>query len=148
MELCTSKQERLIRVLVEFKSVNQSESCLLKPRELEIGPYKIQGLSHKISLQSALGLCFPFCQMQPEQTNFNAHQFIQCPKMSYTMNVEEMLTQQMYLKTRPKTPEKTQKGRQCAVLTYMKSHNFQVADRPKRNYQLSQQLTCKCQKFY
>ena len=36
MELCTNIQERLIGVLVELKSVNQSESCLLKPRE--IGP--------------------------------------------------------------------------------------------------------------
>ena len=39
MELCTSKQERLIGVLVELKSVNQSESYLLKSRELEIDPY-------------------------------------------------------------------------------------------------------------
>ena len=41
MELCTSKQHRLIRVLVDIKSVNQSESCLLtvlKPKELEFGP--------------------------------------------------------------------------------------------------------------
>jgi len=45
MELCTSKQEHLIGVLVELKSVNLSESCLLKPKELEISPY-IRKVNH------------------------------------------------------------------------------------------------------
>ena len=58
MKLCTNKQERLIRVLVELKSVNQSESCLLKPRELEISPYTAPALdddptSHKKKSSSA-----------------------------------------------------------------------------------------------
>ena len=61
MELCTNKQERLIGVLFELKSVNLSESCQLKPRELEIGPYM-----HSIMLT---GLYIGNWQLQSQTLN-------------------------------------------------------------------------------
>ena len=51
MKVCANKQERLIGVLVELKSVNGSESCLLRPRELEISPYKLKTTNGKLNLR-------------------------------------------------------------------------------------------------
>ena len=71
---------------------------------------KIHRLSHKISLQSALGLCSPFCRTQSERRNWNAHQLKQHPKTSKATNAARKENKNdvcMYTKTRSKAPEKT-----------------------------------------